>query len=71
MRKIKEAVPKRNDHRYEFEELSQSLKDKFPEQFALWVQQVEAWEADSSQSNPFEVKSEGELNFSNTSFTIR
>ena len=71
LRKIKEAVHKRNDHQYEFEELSQLLKDKFPEQFALWVQQVEAWEADSLQPNPFEVKSEGEINFSDTSFTIR
>jgi len=66
LRKIKEAVPKGNDHRIDFKELSQLLKQKFPEQVALWMQQVEAWEADSSWPNPFEVKSEGEFNFNNT-----
>jgi len=69
LRKIKEAVPEGNDHRIDFEELSRSLKQKFPEQVALWMQQVEAWEADSSRPNPFEVKSEGEFNFNNTLFT--
>lgn len=66
LRKIKDAIPERNDHQCDFEELTQSLKHKFPEQLALWIQQIEAWEADPSSPNPFEVKSDGELRFGNS-----
>ncbi|KAI5992012.1 hypothetical protein F5J12DRAFT_907442 [Pisolithus orientalis] len=59
LRKVKEAIPEHNDHQHDFEELTQSLKLKFPEQLALWKQQVEDWEADSTKPNPFEVKNDG------------
>ncbi|KAI6156579.1 hypothetical protein BKA82DRAFT_4325506 [Pisolithus tinctorius] len=59
LRKVKEAVPEHNDHQRDFEELTQSLKLKFPEQLALWKQQIEDWEADSTKPNPFEVKNDG------------
>jgi len=65
LRKIKEAIPECNDHQCDFEELTHSLKHKFPEQLALWIQQIEAWEMDPSSPNLFEVKSNGELRFSN------
>lgn len=66
LRKIKDAIPERNDHQCDFEELTQSLKHKFPEQLALWIQQIEAWEADPSSPNLFKVKSDGELRFGNS-----
>lgn len=48
LRKIKEAIPERNEHQGDFEELTQSLEHKFPEQFVKWKRQVEEWEADST-----------------------
>ena len=59
LRKIKEAIPERNEHQGDFEELTQSLEHKFPEQLVKWKRQVEEWEADSTKPNPFEVKSTG------------
>ncbi|KAI6009436.1 hypothetical protein F5J12DRAFT_905029 [Pisolithus orientalis] len=58
LRKVKEAIPECNDHQRDFEELTWSLKLKFPEQLTLWKQQVEDWEADSTKPNPFEVKND-------------
>ncbi|KAI5999770.1 hypothetical protein F5J12DRAFT_906675 [Pisolithus orientalis] len=59
LRKVKEAIPEHNDHQCDFEELTWLLKLKFPEQLALWKQQVEDWEADLTKPNPFEVKNDG------------
>ncbi|KAI6003269.1 hypothetical protein F5J12DRAFT_783695 [Pisolithus orientalis] len=59
LRKVKEAIPECNDHQCDFEELTWLLKLKFPEQLALWKQQVEDWEANSTKPNPFEVKNNG------------
>jgi len=56
---VKEAIPERNDHQQDFEELTRSLMLKFPAQLALWKQQVEEWESDSTKPNPFEVKNDG------------
>ncbi|KIM62429.1 hypothetical protein SCLCIDRAFT_24966 [Scleroderma citrinum Foug A] len=59
LKKIKEAIPEHNDHQQDFEELTRSLMLKFPLQLALWKQQVEEWESDSTKPNPFEVKNDG------------
>ncbi|KIM60068.1 hypothetical protein SCLCIDRAFT_26859 [Scleroderma citrinum Foug A] len=59
LRKVKEAIPERNDHQQDFEELTWSLMLKFPVQLALWKQQVEEWENDLTKPNPFEVKNDG------------
>ncbi|KAL4063761.1 hypothetical protein J3A83DRAFT_4361875 [Scleroderma citrinum] len=57
-RKMKEAIPKHNDHQADFEELTKSLQVKFPQQLTLWKQQVEEWKANSTKPNPFEVKND-------------
>jgi len=62
--KVKEAIPKHNEHQADFEELTWLLELKFPKQLSLWKQQVEEWESDWSKPNPFEVKNEGEYKFS-------
>ncbi|KAI6041640.1 hypothetical protein EDC04DRAFT_2867093 [Pisolithus marmoratus] len=54
-----EAIPECNEHRADFEELTRLLELKFPDQLALWKQQVEEWENDPSKPNPFEVKNDG------------
>ena len=59
LRRIKEAIPKCNDHLQDFEELTRSLGDKFPNQVVMWKWQVEEWENDSMKPNPFEVKDDG------------
>jgi len=61
--KVKEAVPECNEHQADFKELTQSLEHKYPEQLALWKQQVEEWESDPSNPNPFEVKNDGVYEF--------
>jgi hypothetical protein len=58
LKKIAEAVPERNDHQDDFEELDSSLAAKYPEQLLQWKKEVEAWEADASNPNPFEVKND-------------
>ena len=53
----------------DFEELTQSLELKFPEQLALWKQQVEEWESDPSKPNPFEARNDrGVHKFDNIAF---
>ncbi|KIM66480.1 hypothetical protein SCLCIDRAFT_21951 [Scleroderma citrinum Foug A] len=59
LRRIKEAIPERNDHLEDFEELTRSLGVKFPNQVAKWKRQVEEWESDSMKPNPFEIKNDG------------
>lgn len=63
LQRVKEAIPERNEHRADFEDLTRSLELKFPEQLSLWKRQVEEWESDPSKPNPFEVKSDGVYEF--------
>lgn len=58
--KIKEAIPERNEHREDLHEFKASLAGQYRVQLAQWKNDVEAWEADLSRPNPFEVKSDGE-----------
>ncbi|KIK98410.1 hypothetical protein PAXRUDRAFT_31186 [Paxillus rubicundulus Ve08.2h10] len=55
LKKIAEAIPEHNDHQEDFEELDSSLTAKYPTQLSQWKQDVEAWEVDASNPNPFEV----------------
>lgn len=70
LQKIKEAIPEHNEHQADLEELTQSLELKFPEQLALWKQQVEEWESDPSKPNPFEVKNDGMYEFNEIVFPL-
>ncbi len=49
---MKLAVPQRNEHVSAFKQYNDALP---AEHTALWTEQVEAWEADSTQPNPFLV----------------
>ncbi|KAF8449453.1 hypothetical protein L210DRAFT_3609687 [Boletus edulis BED1] len=55
--KLKEAVPERNEHQEDLREFESSLAQQYKEQLAKWKEDVEAWEADMSKPNPFEVRS--------------
>ncbi|KAF8449520.1 hypothetical protein L210DRAFT_3641113 [Boletus edulis BED1] len=55
--KLKEAVPERNEHQEDLREFESSLVQQYKEQLVKWKEDVEAWEADMSKPNPFEVRS--------------
>ncbi|KAF8442225.1 hypothetical protein L210DRAFT_3397494 [Boletus edulis BED1] len=57
LRKLKEAVPERNEHQEDLLEFERSLEARYGEQLARWRADVEAWEKDMSKPNLFEVKS--------------
>ncbi|KAG9311391.1 hypothetical protein JVU11DRAFT_8502 [Chiua virens] len=57
LRKLIEAIPERNEHQEDLEEFEHSLAGQYGGQLAKWREQVEAWEEDASQPNPFEIKS--------------
>jgi hypothetical protein len=52
LRKIKAAVPERNEHVHSFRELTESL----PNSVSKWRECVEAWERDPTKKNPFEFE---------------
>ncbi|KAG1788040.1 uncharacterized protein HD556DRAFT_1434199 [Suillus plorans] len=52
-RKLKAAVPERDQHVRDFEDFDNALQHERPEQVAEWRLAVEKWESDSSQENPF------------------
>jgi hypothetical protein len=54
LRKIKAAVPERNDHLLEFRDLTENYRDSA----IKWKEEVEAWERDRTNPNPFEYKGE-------------
>ncbi|KAI6038070.1 hypothetical protein EDC04DRAFT_2868514 [Pisolithus marmoratus] len=53
---ISKVILQWNEHQEDFKELEASLSIKYPEQLSMWQQQVEDWEDDPSEPNPFEVK---------------
>ncbi|KAF8839151.1 hypothetical protein BDN67DRAFT_982034, partial [Paxillus ammoniavirescens] len=56
--KIQEAIPERNEHQDDFDELTQSLQDRYPDLLVKWKHEVEEWETDQKKPNPFEVRTE-------------
>jgi hypothetical protein len=53
LRKVKEAVPTRDEHTLAFEEFNAALP---VESTMEWTACVEAWERDSTKPNPFHAK---------------
>jgi hypothetical protein len=51
LRRIKAAVPERNEHVNAFQELTASLPNNT---VAEWKEAVEAWEHDRTKANPFD-----------------
>ncbi|KAG1721224.1 hypothetical protein EDB19DRAFT_1835614 [Suillus lakei] len=58
-RKLKDAVPQCADHQSALNDLEEGLKEEYGEVLEQWRLQVEAWENDQSQLNPFERNSDG------------
>ncbi|KAJ8581383.1 hypothetical protein M405DRAFT_854827 [Rhizopogon salebrosus TDB-379] len=58
LRKLKDALPERMDHQVALEELEEGLKGEYGAALEQWREQVEAWENDTTQPNPFERKAE-------------
>ncbi|KAF8837383.1 hypothetical protein BDN67DRAFT_991793 [Paxillus ammoniavirescens] len=58
LHKIQEAIPKRNEHQDDFDELTQSLQDRYPDLLVKWKHEVEEWETDQKKLNLFEVRTE-------------
>ncbi|KAG1794813.1 uncharacterized protein HD556DRAFT_1474044, partial [Suillus plorans] len=58
LHKIKNAFPERENHREAFEDLNDGLRGEYGAALEQWREQVEAWEYDSTQPNPFERKAE-------------
>ena len=59
--RIKKAVPERNSQVKAFEQYDAALPH---EATTRWRHMVEAWEADRSQPNPFQLKRPSEYTFS-------
>ncbi|KAG1887614.1 hypothetical protein F4604DRAFT_1877484 [Suillus subluteus] len=58
LHKIKNAFPERENHREAFEDLDDGLQGEYGPTLKQWREQVEAWEYDPTQPNPFERKAE-------------
>ncbi|KAG2028869.1 hypothetical protein BDR03DRAFT_882493 [Suillus americanus] len=58
LRKMKDALPERENHREAFEDLDDGLRGEYGATLEQWREQVEAWERDAAQPNPFERKAE-------------
>ncbi|KAG2029310.1 hypothetical protein BDR03DRAFT_881153 [Suillus americanus] len=54
-RKLVVAIPQRDQHLIDFNDFNDTLVAERPEEVARWKQAIEGWEADRSQTNPFEV----------------
>ncbi|KAG1724932.1 uncharacterized protein EDB91DRAFT_1331171 [Suillus paluster] len=58
LRKMKDALPERENHCEAFEDLDDGLRGEYGATLEQWREQVEAWECDAAQPNPFERKAE-------------
>ncbi|KAG1864826.1 hypothetical protein F4604DRAFT_1683248 [Suillus subluteus] len=58
LHKIKNAFPECENHREAFEDLDDGLRGEYGPTLKQWREQVEAWEYDPTQPNPFERKAE-------------
>lgn len=63
LRKMKDALPERENHREAFEDLDDGLRGEYGATLEQWREQVEAWERDAAQPNPFERKAESKYEF--------
>ncbi|KAG2104983.1 hypothetical protein BD769DRAFT_1612896 [Suillus cothurnatus] len=54
-RKLVAAIPQRDQHLTDFNDFNDTLVVERPEEVAQWKVAIEGWEADGSQTNPFEV----------------
>ncbi|KAG0706718.1 hypothetical protein DFH29DRAFT_899642 [Suillus ampliporus] len=57
-RKLKDVVPQCADHQAALNNLEEGLKEEYGEVLEQWRSQVEAWENDQSQFNPFKQNSD-------------
>lgn len=60
LRKVKEALPELSEHEAALDDLEEGLKVEYAEALSRWKEQVEAWEHDPSQPNPYERSAESE-----------
>ncbi|KAG1720834.1 hypothetical protein EDB19DRAFT_1898407 [Suillus lakei] len=58
LRKMKDALPERENHCEVFEDLDDGLRGEYSATIEQWREQVEAWERDAAQPNLFERKAE-------------
>ncbi|KAG1844078.1 hypothetical protein DFJ58DRAFT_717693 [Suillus subalutaceus] len=58
LHKIKNAFPERENHCEAFEDLDDGLRGEYGPTLKQWREQVEAWEYDPTQPNPFKRKAE-------------
>ncbi|KAG1775056.1 hypothetical protein EV702DRAFT_1199653 [Suillus placidus] len=56
--KVKEALPKLSGHKAALDDLKEGLKVEYAEALSRWKEQVEAWEHDPSQPNPYKQSTE-------------
>lgn len=54
-------MPECSEHLDDLHEFEASLASQYKGQLSKWKEDVEAWEADMSKPNPFEIKSDGLL----------
>jgi hypothetical protein len=60
LRKVKEALSERSEHEAALDDLEEGLKVEYGEALSRWEEQVEAWENNPSQPNPYERSTESE-----------
>ncbi|KAG1731320.1 uncharacterized protein EDB91DRAFT_1238951 [Suillus paluster] len=58
LQKVKEALPELSEHEAALDDLKEGLKVEYTEALSRWKEQVEAWEHDPSQPNPYERSTE-------------
>lgn len=59
LRKMKEALPERVNQQTALNDLAEGLKEDYGGILDQWRTQVEAWEDDPLQPNPFERNADG------------
>jgi hypothetical protein len=59
LRKMKEALPERTNQQIALNDLEEGLKEDYGGVLDQWWTQVEAWEDDPCQPNPFERNADG------------
>ncbi|KAG2335245.1 hypothetical protein BDR05DRAFT_1007048 [Suillus weaverae] len=56
--KVKEALPELSEHEAVLNNLKEGLKVEYTEASSRWKEQVEAWEHNPSQPNPYKQSTE-------------
>lgn len=60
LRKMKDALPELSEHEAALDDLEEGLKEEYSDTLSRWKGEVEAWERDPSQPNPYERSIESE-----------